>query len=246
MKKFGLGVVAAAVLCAGACGVASAADLRVKAVAPPPAPVLAPTWTGFYIGGNVGSAWGQDDVSASIPGVATNLALTSQGLRNFIGGVQGGYNYQFGAIVLGIEADADWGDVKGTAPCVVVVSCQDRIKSFGDVGGRAGVVVDRALIYLKGGWAWADQQFNTSFAVAGLTGSNSVSTTRSGAFLGTGVEYAFMPNWSAKIEYDYYDFGTKNVSTSAAVAGLAIPISASSNLTEQVVKFGVNYKFWGY
>jgi len=219
-----------------------------RALPPPPPPVLAPTWTGFYIGGNVGSAWGQDDtaVNVNILGLGIGAPLTSQGLRNFVGGVQGGYNYQFGAIVLGIEADADWGDVKGTAPCVVIVSCTDKIKSFGDVGGRAGVAVDKALIYVKGGWAWADQQFNTSFSLLGVSGSNTVSLNRSGAFLGTGVEYAFMPNWSAKIEYDYYDFGTKNVSTSVAVAGLAIPISASSNLTEQVVKFGINYKFWGY
>jgi outer membrane immunogenic protein len=248
MKKFTLGLLATTALCAGLCQGASAADMRARAAPPPPPPVLAPTWTGFYVGGNVGSAWGQDDtnISTAIGGVGIGLPLTSQGLRGFMGGVQGGYNYQFGVIVLGIEADGQWGDVKGTAPCVVVVSCTDKIKSFGDVTGRVGFTVDKALIYLKGGWAWAEQDFTASLNIAGVAGSTSVSTSRSGAVLGTGIEYAFMPNWSAKVEYDYYDFGTKNVSTSFAVAGVAIPISASTKLTEQVVKFGVNYRFnWG-
>jgi outer membrane immunogenic protein len=73
-----------------------------------------------------------------------------------------------------------------------------------------------------------------------------VSTTHSGAFLGTRIEYAFMPNWTAKVEYDYYDFGSKTTSTSASAAGLTIPLSGTSKLTEQTVKFGVNYKFWAY
>src|SRR5947208_1086204 len=143
MRKFAVSLVAAAAACVGICQTATAADMALKA--PPPAPVLAPTWTGFYVGGNVGSAWGQDDTSVNINilGLGIGAPLTSQGIRNFVGGVQGGYNYQFGSVVLGIEADADWGNVKGTAPCVIIVSCRDRIKSFGDVGGRAGVVVDK-------------------------------------------------------------------------------------------------------
>ena len=55
-----------------------------------------------------------------------------------------------------------------------------------------------------------------------------------------------MPNWTAKVEYDYYDFGSKTVSTSIAAAGVVLPLSATSKLTEQTVKFGVNYKFWAY
>ncbi len=51
---------------------------------------------------------------------------------------------------------------------------------------------------------------------------------------------------SAKIEYDYYDFGTKTVGTSISAASITVPIAASSKLTEQTVKFGVNYKFWGF
>jgi outer membrane immunogenic protein len=241
-------------LCAGLCQVASAADLGVRA-APPPAPVvIAPTWTGFYIGGNVGAGWAKNDtsVSGAIPpavlgaAVPFSLPLASQTMSGFIGGLQGGYNYQIGTFVIGVEADGDWGDVNGTAPCLVVVSCTSKIKSMADVGGRAGVVVDKALVYLKGGAAWAWTDFNTSVSLAGLNASQNLSTTRSGAFIGTGIEYAFMPNWTAKVEYDYYDFGSKTVSTSVAAAGVVLPLSATSKLTEQTVKFGVNYKFWAY
>ncbi len=114
------------------------------------------------------------------------------------------------------------------------------------MGGRAGVVVDKALVYIKGGGAWAWSNYTTAVSFAGLNPSQNVSSTRSGAFLGTGIEYAFMPNWTAKVEYDYYDFGSKTDSTSVAAAGVVLPLSATSKLTEQTVKFGVKYKFWAY
>jgi outer membrane immunogenic protein len=254
MRKLAIGLLSASALCAGLCQGASAADLGVRA-APPPAPVvIAPTWTGFYIGGNVGAGWAKNDTSvsgtvpAAVLGTALpfSLPLTSQTMSGFIGGLQGGYNYQIGTFVIGVEADGDWGNVNGTAPCLVVISCTSKINSMWDVGGRAGVVADKALIYIKGGGAWASTNFTGAVAVAGLNGSTSLSTNRSGAFLGTGIEYAFMPNWTAKVEYDYYDFGTKTVSTSVAAAGVVLPLSATSKLTEQTVKFGVNYKFWAY
>jgi outer membrane immunogenic protein len=209
MKKFAFGLLATTALCAGLCQGASAADMAVRA-APPPAPIYAPTWTGFYVGGNLGSAWAQNDTTVDITGTGFGIPLASQGQRGFLGGVQGGYNYQMGVVVLGIEADADWGDIKGTAPCVVVLSCTGKIKSLGDVGGRVGFTADKALVYIKGGWAWAGTDYTISAASLG-GGSATGSTTRSGGFLGAGVEYAFLPNWSAKVEYDYYDFGTKNI-----------------------------------
>jgi outer membrane immunogenic protein len=92
--------------------------------------------------------------------------------------------------------------VNGTAPCLVVVSCTSKIKSMADIGGRAGVVVDKALVYIKGGGAWAWSDFTSAVSIAGIIASHTVSTTHSGAFLGTRIEYAFMPNWTAKVEYD--------------------------------------------
>lgn len=265
MKKVAIGLLSVGALCVGLCQGASAADLGVLA-APPPPVVTVPTWTGFYVGGNVGAGWAKNDTSVSgllptgllptasdeadrqaladleltgsiPPLIAGSIPLTSQTMTGFIGGLQGGYNRQFGTFVVGVEADGDWGNVNGTAPCLVVVSCTAKISSLWDVGGRAGVVVDKALVYVKGGGAWASSSFNA------LNGNISVSTNRSGAFLGTGIEYAFLPSWSAKVEYDYYDFGTK---TDLTLAAGVLPLSVSSKLTEQTVKFGVNYKLWAY
>lgn len=145
MNKVTVGLLGLGALCAGFCQSASAANMALKA-APVAAPVVAPTWTGFYIGGNIGAGWAKDDttVSGTFPGAlpaplggaTASLPLTSQTMSGFIGGLQGGYNYQWGAVVLGVEADGDWGDINGTAPCLVVVSCTAKIKSFGDVGGE--------------------------------------------------------------------------------------------------------------
>ena len=113
--------------------------------------------------------------------------------------------------------------------------------------GRVGFVADKSLIYLKGGAAWADTEFSISNASAGASSLSPFSfTTRnqySGAFLGAGVEYAFLPNWSAKLEYDFYDFGTKafSIPFSFAFAGGINTIgSANSDLTVQTIKFGFN------
>src|SRR5262245_6413341 len=102
MKKLGYGLLAAAALVAGVSQNASAADMALKA-APPP--VIAPTWTGFYVGGGVGSGWPQDDTnfSTSVAGVGIGLPLASQGLRGFLGGVQGGYNYQWGVLAANVD-----------------------------------------------------------------------------------------------------------------------------------------------
>jgi len=97
MRKLAIGLLSASALCAGLCQGASAADLGVRA-APPPAPVvIAPTWTGFYIGGNVGAGWAKNDTSvsgtvpAAVLGTALpfSLPLTSQTMSGFIGGPAG-------------------------------------------------------------------------------------------------------------------------------------------------------------
>ena len=176
MKKLAIALLSTSALWVGLSQGASAADLGVRA-APPPAPVvIAPTWTGFYIGGNVGAGWAKNDTSVAgvLPvgaAVPFSIPLTSQTMSGFIGGVQGGYNYQIGTFVIGVEADGDWGSVNGTAPCLVVVSCTSKVKSLVDVGGRAGVVVDKALVYIKGGGAWAWTDYSAAVSFAGLNAS---------------------------------------------------------------------------
>ena len=98
---------------------------------------------------------------------------------------------------------------------MVVLNCTMKHNWFADITGRVGVVaVDRALIYLKGGVAWEGSNFSVGNSITGggmsLAANASGSGTQTGGLLGMGVEYAFLPNWSAKIEYNYIDYGTRS------------------------------------
>lgn len=248
---------------------AFAADLGRAYKAPmmaPPAPSW--SWTGFYVGGHGGAGWGTTETSANLgpaltgllgTPVALSLPIASQTANGFLGGVQAGYNYQFGVAVLGIEGDFTWTDLKSNAPCLVVFNCSANTKWTADITGRAGVVVDKALVYVKGGAAWArnDYGINESITLGApllgvpagtfAAGAN-VSDTRIGALFGTGVEYAFTPNWSAKIEYNFMDFGKQTynfpLTTTPALAGLP-SIPAEIKQQTHVIKAGINYRF-GY
>ena len=104
-----LGISAAAVVAAPA----FAADLRLKAPPPPP-PVF--SWTGFYIGANIGGAWSNGSITDNVTGAQLNS--NSSG---FIGGGQIGYNYQFNTFVLGVEWDIDGTSINKTSNVVPTV-----------------------------------------------------------------------------------------------------------------------------
>src|ERR1700733_7450010 len=139
------------------------------------------SWTGFYLGGNVGAGIGTTETSVNVGPALTALSampitatapLVSETLNGFIAGMQAGYKWQIGVFVLGIEGDLDAAGLQGTAPCAVVLNCTMKHNWFADVTGRVGVVaVERTLIYLKGGVAWEGSNFTVgnSINVAGTT-----------------------------------------------------------------------------
>jgi outer membrane immunogenic protein len=245
---------------------ADAADLQINR-APMFTPPPAFSWTGFYVGGNVGAGIGTTESSVGVGPALTALSgmpitatapLVSETFNGFIGGMQAGYNWQRGVFVLGVEGDLDAAGLQGNAPCVLVLNCTMKHDWFADITGRVGVVaVERTLIYLKGGVAWEGSNFTVgnSVNVAGTTllVNASGSGTQTGGLLGMGVEYAFLPNWSAKLEYNYIDFGTRSFSASigtnaafagtglAALSGAQVPVSITEN--EHLIRAGVNYRF---
>jgi outer membrane immunogenic protein len=224
---------------------ASAADLPRKAPVMMPAPVAPGVdWSGFYIGAHVGGAWGtiESSVPIDIPigdgGINFDLPLASHGINGFIGGGQIGFNIQSGVWVFGLEADASWTDVKGTAPCLLIISCKTEIDWMGTATARLGFTADKALVYVKGGAAFAKFNYEGSFlgGPAFATGDED----KWGWTVGAGVEYAFTSNWSAKIEYNYMDFG-KDTTSMTAFDEFDFDIDIKQQIHS--VKFGLNYKF---
>ena len=242
-------------------GMAQAADLPVKS-SPYIAPAPVWSWTGFYIGGHVGAGWGT--TSATLdgnslsppfpPGALGSIPLANNSSSGFLGGVQLGYNYQVSPLfVVGIEGDFSWADINGDGPCnigffgPISLSCGGTANWIGDITGRVGLAYDRLLLYVKGGWAWSDNDYNVSGNFFPVSLSGSASETRNGGLLGFGIEYAFTQHWTAKIEYNYIDFGTDNiiVPVSITTPGGSIGLSPSVAIDERInlVKVGVNYKF---
>ena len=150
-----------------------AADLQVAKAPPFVSPPF--SWTGFYIGGNVGAGFGTTETSVDVgpaltavtgTAVAATAPLVSETFNGFVGGIQAGYNWQAGVFVLGVEGDLDAAGLQGNAPCVVVLNCTMKHNWFADITGRVGVVaVDRALIYLKGGVAWEGSNFSVGNSI---------------------------------------------------------------------------------
>ncbi len=266
MKKFLVGSVALAALIAAP---AMAADLAVRAPvyrAPPPVVPLW-SWTGFYIGANIGGHWGKDDITtttdtgggfgpagAAAIDAASPTSLKPQGV---IGGIQGGYNWQFGGGLFGIEADANWlgGSSSRTIPpgVIPVINPADfmidtaKATFLGTVRARLGVVFDRVLLYATGGAAFGTLKTTDTFGHFGgtIVTTTSDTTSRTGWTVGGGLEYGFTNNWSAKVEYLYVNLGSFDTIIPGTVAGFPDAIRVHHKYTDNIVRVGLNYRF-GY
>ena len=230
-----------------------AADLsRPVYKAQPPAPVYY-SWTGFYLGVHIGGSWGTTEsevnsIAVPVAAIALNgfvLPLSSHANNGFIGGGQIGYNWQAGWAVFGAEVEASAMSHKGKGPCLVVFTCETKTDWMVTAAGRFGVVWDRALVYVKGGVAWADSDYSASLNLLGAGFVTTVNDTRLGALVGTGVELAVGAGWSAKVEYNFVDFGKEQYNVPIAIGGAAINVGTEIRQYMHTAKFGLNYRF-GY
>jgi outer membrane immunogenic protein len=200
---------------------------------------------GAYIGASVGGIWGNDQITdldnLSGPGAAQTYSLKSAGV---IGGGVLGYNWQFGQGVFGVEADLGgigWSKTIWEPGAVGVTSNHLGSGFSGDVTARLGFAAGKGLFYAKGGWAFFDGTASVSnFGPAGL-GTATTGNFTGGWTVGAGIEYAFANCWSAKVEYQHFDFGsqTANLFLTPANANFRYP----NDLTADAVKIGVNYHF---
>jgi outer membrane immunogenic protein len=226
------------------------ADLVLKA--PPPSGAVDP-WTGFYGGPHAGYGWGQKTFIDNFPTPDGEFDGAAS-VKGFVGGLQGGYNKQFNWLVLGIEGDFTWSGVKGTFNCFPFGDqmCSAQPEWFASVAGRAGIAYGPALFYVKGGIAWVHDEFTDLATCAGAQPRSRAGITaacgdmffgqdtRPGWLFGLGVEYMFATNWSAKLEYNYMDFGGRSVPFSDGANGF---FTEEIHQTLNVIKLGVNYHF---
>ena len=223
-------------------GPAFAADLPTRRVAPvftPSAPVF--SWSGLYIGGQVGYAFGRDDISSSVFAAPRVFSYSPKGI---IGGAHIGYNFSAPGLggllgssaIIGIEADVNGSDFSRTVAnplSPLFASVGTRMPVDGSVRGRLGFAVDRALFYATGGVAFAS--LTNIYTQPNVT--TSVSSGRVGYTVGGGVEYAVTDAWSLRAEYRYTDFGTFTEFPGSVIAG------RNNHEVNNRAQVGASYKF---
>lgn len=216
-------------------------------------------WSGFYAGVHGGA--GLDLANVEDPFGASIFGDTVR-TTGLLGGAQAGYNWQFGAAILGLEADASVADMPGTNTCFaysgfyVSSYCKARIDALGTVTGRLGWALPgdgRTLLYGKGGLAWAHDSVTAHPNDIPLTSSTRSSGLIWGWVLGGGVERALNRRWSLKTEYDFLQFGQGFAAPASVFQPTPSPkttnlISVPATATRisqdvQQVKIGLNYRF---
>jgi outer membrane immunogenic protein len=220
-------------------GRAQAADL---AAAPtsmtPAAPVAyAPqiySWSGIYVGGQIGEAYSSSTWSDPFA-PTTNDNFTSWG---FLGGAQVGANAQFDRLVIGVEGDFSWLNSNSQGTDSLGEALNTNVQWTSTVAGRVGAAFNRLLVYGKGGLALAEDQSSLT-DLQGNTATDSF--LRTGWMAGAGLEYALDDNWSAKIEYDYLDFGAQSLNFTTPIES----VTSSGSLDVQELKVGLNFRFGG-
>ncbi|WP_184261744.1 outer membrane protein [Rhodopseudomonas rhenobacensis] len=201
-----------------------------------PAPVA--NWTGFYLGGNFGSASARNRSTAGVGPFSEQFNLALDG---FVGGGQVGYNWQASNWVYGLEADFQGSTQRDNDTAVFggLVAYDAKLPWFGTVRGRLGYSVGSTLFYGTGGYAYG----NVKTTIVSPFGSESISKTASGWTAGAGIETPFTllglvgPNWTSKTEYLYLDLG----STSSDFAAGTFP--NTTKVTEHIFRTGINYHF---
>jgi outer membrane immunogenic protein len=200
---------------------------------------------------------GQTTAVPELAGVS--LPSVTGNTKGVIGGGQVGCNNQVAPNwVIGIEGDGEAADIKGDVtqsvsftdprtggPNTVTGTAHAQTDWIASVTGRLGWTWDRVMVYAKGGAAWAGDKYSADLPA--FNEHIATSVTRPGWTVGGGIEWAFWQSWSAKVEYDYYDFSTRSLALPGTIFGIP-EIVPGINVKETIstVKFGINYRFGPY
>jgi opacity protein-like surface antigen len=253
MKKVGLAIV---VIALSAGRGALAADLPVKAE---PAFIPAFAWTGCYAGGHAGGGWARKNatdpaqlVQDAFLGFGSTVGVTTAQVdaTGYLIGGQFGCDYQFyGNAVVGVEGAVSGGNIRADTSVPLplgdpgdIVKFTARADFISSATVRLGYAWDRFLLYVKGGGAWAGDKYSAVGTFAGTGFDFEGVDLRTGWTVGAGAEWALWDAWSARLEYDYYNFGSKSVLMSDAINVLSGPVSVQQ--TVQTVKLGLSFHVW--
>ena len=208
---------------------------------PPPVSPMA-SWTAVYAGLHAGGLWGLSDWQfGNAPINAGPFQVQTSG---FLGGGQIGANYQLSGLPLVVGVEAEISAVSASGAGVGVSGSPRTITS---IAGRAGLVSNATtLVFVKAGPAWLRTNYESippAFSTPASTFTPNIIETKSGVLAGVGAEFLVTPSWSAKLEYDYMDFGSSTVNFGNAIAPLGAPQTYTVRQRDHAVKFGINYLF---
>ena len=229
-----------------AAGMAGAADLGV-AYKPAPARPACAQFGGFYVGANIGAGYYTAHRNDDDGYFNDNAGHTTSG-SGWNGGVQGGYNWQRGCTVLGVEVDWSWSSAKAqfqdgpNQVPAITLTIDSKLRSFGTARTRTGIIVDDVLLYVTGGLAWANVDNTYAFIFQSIINEqHSFSSTRWGFTAGFGTEWALGGNWTLKSEALYMQFKQQQDQFFSPFAGRNVRFTNNDNVW--VARVGVNYVF---
>jgi outer membrane immunogenic protein len=223
------------------------------AYVPPPAS----NWTGFYLGGNIGSGIGRDRTVLNVGGVGGITEYFNLSPDGINGGIQAGYNWQAANWVFGLEADIQASSQRDNRACVLtcvpgasIAAYDATLPWFGTARGRVGYSVGSTLFYATGGYAYGKVRTKIATDIGLGPVAADISNTRSGWTVGGGIETPFTflvsvlgNNWTSKTEYLYVDLGNSTGAYTIPGAVAPIAVSNTTQVHEHIFRTGLNYHF---
>jgi hypothetical protein len=215
-------------------------------------------WTGIYLGGTMGAGSGDGKWKDPYPST-TFFGFTNQAgfgdSDHATGPLLGGRldaNWQIDNFVVGLEADANWADIRGQNTCfsgLGGVGCGRAVNAVYDVAARGGYAWDRTLAFIKIGGALVDTKnsiFGNTYSyfvgTGPVTGNGQSHETPGGLLIGAGFEFAIDDDWTTTFEYNHIGgLNSKPSFPSVTVIG-ATPQSVSQSLN--FINVGLSYKLY--
>lgn len=219
-----------------------------------PSQSKAHNWSGLYVGGHLGCAWGETQWTFANASLFSNAGgATDFDNTGWVGGGQVGYNVQLGHWVVGVEATLSNGDLRDQSvnvlnplPAINSTRLTSDIDSLVTVVARLGYSWDRRWMgYVKGGYASGDVDVRLEIASAVASASASASSRHGGWTIGTGVEYFLTKNVVVGIDYSFINLEDKTYQLTCVAACGVNPVVNVDPESIHMLTGRISFKFSG-